>query len=232
MAHEEEIPVVLVHGWGGSFRHTWQEPGIDALLHDSGRSVVGIDLLGHGNAEKPHAPEAYDNLSQWLLDQIPDKFPTVDIIGFSLGALTTLGALLTQPERFRRVILAGIGDGVFGGQDNSRHQRIVDALEGNGALDDTFSQMFVQYAHQPGNDSLALTAIMKRPPSPPITTEQLASISTEVLVVIGDKDFAGPSDLLASSFPQGKLCVLKNTDHFATTESFSFIDALLDFMMP
>jgi pimeloyl-ACP methyl ester carboxylesterase len=232
MAHEEETPVVLVHGWGGSFRHTWQEPGIDALLHDSGRTVLGIDLLGHGNAPKPHAPEAYDNLSQWLLDQIPDKFPTVDIIGFSLGALTTLGALLIEPERFRRVILAGIGDGVFGGQDNSRHQRIVDALEGNGALDDTFSQMFVQYAHQPGNDSLALTALMKRPPSPPITPGQLASISTEVLVVIGDKDFAGPSDLLASSFPQGKLCVLKNTDHFATTESFSFIDALLDFMMP
>ncbi|MFM9083659.1 MAG: alpha/beta fold hydrolase, partial [Actinomycetota bacterium] len=50
-------PVVLVHGWAGSFRETWQSTGVDALLADAGREVVGVDLLGHGDADKPHDPE-------------------------------------------------------------------------------------------------------------------------------------------------------------------------------
>jgi pimeloyl-ACP methyl ester carboxylesterase len=230
MAQEEEIPVVLLHGWGGSFQHTWHGPGIDALLQDSGRMVLGIDLLGHGSAEKPHSPEAYENLGEWLLEAIPKEFPVVDVVGFSLGALTVLDALLASPHRFRKVLLAGIGNGVFENTSSQRHQRIVDALEGVGSVDDTFSQMFVQYAHQPGNDPVALTAIMKRPASRAITPTHLSHLAHEVLVVIGDNDFAAPADALASAFAHGSLRILKNTDHFATTESFSFIDALLDFL--
>jgi len=232
MVQGEVIPVVLVHGWGGSFHQTWHKPGIDALLEDMGRSVIGIDLLGHGSAEKPHSPEAYGNLGEWLLRNIPEEFPQVDIVGFSLGALTVLDALTTNPERFRKVVLAGIGDGVFEQNSSQRHQRIVDALEGVGPSDDTFSQMFVQYARQPGNDIVALTAIMKRPATRVLRPADLEGISHQVLVVIGDKDFAAPADALASAFPHGSLSVLKNTDHFATTESFAFIDILLEFLTP
>jgi pimeloyl-ACP methyl ester carboxylesterase len=51
-----------------------------------------------------------------------------------------------------------------------------------------------------------------------------------VLVVIGDKDEAHPADRLAAAFPNGRLKVLKGVDHFATTEDFGFIDALLQFL--
>ena len=232
MAHGEAIPVVLVHGWGGSFHQTWHTPGIDALLEDMGRSVIGIDLLGHGVSEKPHSPDAYSNLGEWLLSNIPEEYPQVDIVGFSLGALTVLDALTSSPERFRKVVLAGIGNGVFEQNSPQRHQRIVDALEGVGAADDTFSQMFVQYARQPGNDIVALTAIMKRPATRVLSPGDLKDISQQVLVIIGDKDFAAPADALASAFSHGSLTILKNTDHFATTESFAFIDSLLDFLTP
>ena len=56
-------PVVLVHGWGGSFESTWQRNGFTALLDDAGLEVIGVDLLGHGDAPKPHDPEAYDDLT-------------------------------------------------------------------------------------------------------------------------------------------------------------------------
>jgi hypothetical protein len=49
-------------------------------------------------------------------------------------------------------------------------------------------------------------------------------------VVIGDKDFAGPANELAAAFPQGRLVTLRNTDHFATPESFPFIDTILEVM--
>jgi pimeloyl-ACP methyl ester carboxylesterase len=71
---------------------------------------------------------------------------------------------------------------------------------------------------------------MKRPRTPPPDPAVLASVQNPVLVVIGDKDFTHPADRLASSFPNGSLVVLRNTDHFATPESFAFIDAVLEFL--
>ena len=230
MAPSENVPVLLLHGWAGSFRDTWQKPGIDALLGDIGRTVIGLDLLGHGSQDKPHDPQAYSRLPEWLLETIEPEHPVVDAVGFSLGALTLLRAVILQPHRFRRIVFAGIGDGVFEKAQPNANQRIVDALEGRAPEDDTFARMFSQYGHQPGNDLQALTAIMKRPPSEPVLEAELQVLNHEVLVVIGDKDFTFPAQRLASAFTNGKLAVLKNTDHFATTESFSFIDELLDFL--
>lgn len=230
MSSSQNNPVVLIHGWAGNFRDTWQKPGIDALLEDIGRSVVPFNLLGHADQDKPHEPEAYAQLPEWLLEHLPPEHPVVDVVAFSLGALTTLRALLLAPHRFGKVILAGIGDGVFQPSDPQNNQRIIDALEGNAPESDTFARMFAHYGEQPGNDILALTAIMKRPPSAPLVVEDLNMLDHEVLVVIGDKDFAAPAHQLATSFRNGKLVTLKNTDHFGTTDSFSFIDAILDFL--
>lgn len=229
MSSSENNPVVLVHGWAGNFRDTWQKPGIDALLGDIGRTVLPFNLLGHGDQDKPTDPSAYVELPQWFLENLPADAPVVDAVGFSLGALTILRALISQPQRFGKVILAGIGDGVFVKSAPDSNKRIIDALEGNAPEDDELGRMFAHYGNQPGNDLAALTAIMKRPPSDPIDVATLGEIPNEVLVVIGDKDFTFPAEKLAAAFPNGRLVVLKNTDHFATPDSFSFIDQILDF---
>ena len=231
MSSSSNAPVVLIHGWGGNFIDTWQKPGIDALLGDIGREVVGLDLLGHGDQDKPHDPEAYVRLPEWLLANLPAG-QTVDAVGFSLGALTILRALIAEPSRFGKVVLAGIGDGVFEKSAPNANKRIVDALEGNGDEEDGLARMFVHYGNQGRNDIAALTAIMKRPPAEPVDAVSLSNITNEILVVIGDKDFTAPAEKLAAAFPNAKLTILRNTDHFATTDSFSFIDALLDFLAP
>jgi pimeloyl-ACP methyl ester carboxylesterase len=220
-------PVVLVHGWGGSFESTWQRSGFTELLKDAGRPVIGIDLLGHGTAPKPHEPEAYDDLGARILDALPDE--PVDAIGFSLGAITLLQVAMREPGRFRKLVLAGIGRNLFE-PDAEGHRKIVDALEGRGDPGDKTSRIFADYAGQPGNDLVALTAIMKRAPRAPLTADQLAGVTMPVLVVIGDRDFAGPGDPLADALPNATLTVLRNTDHFATPESFGFIDAALMFI--
>jgi pimeloyl-ACP methyl ester carboxylesterase len=230
MASLENIPVALIHGWAGSFKETWQKPGIDALLEDIGRTVIGVDLLGHGEQDKPHDPLAYAELPEWLLGRLESEAPVVDAVGFSLGALTLVRSLVAEPSRFGRVVLAGIGNGVFERSDPAGNRRIVDALEGRAPQDDTFARVFAHYGNTPGNDVLALTAVMKRPPSEPLDKAALSTIENEVLVVIGDADFTAPADELAAAFPNGRLVVLKNTDHFATPESFAFIDALLEFL--
>src|SRR5258705_2778978 len=104
-------PVVLVHGWGGSFRRTWQEPGWEALLNDAGRRVIGVDLLGHGTAPMPHEPEAYADLTTAVTSAVGDE--RFDAVGFSLGAMTLLELACRAPERFGRLVVAGVGANGF-----------------------------------------------------------------------------------------------------------------------
>ncbi len=219
-------PVVLVHGWGGSFESTWQMNGFTELLRDAGRTVIGVDLLGHGSAEKPHDPLAYDDLAAGVTEVMPPD--PVDAIGFSLGAITLLHVAMKQPQRFNRLVLAGIGATLFD-PDESRTRRIVAALEGHGDPDDNLSRMFVQYANQSGNDIVALTALMKRPRRP-LAPGMLAAVTCPTLVVLGDRDFAGPAEPLVEALPNATLRTLRNVDHFATPEAFGFIDATLEFL--
>jgi pimeloyl-ACP methyl ester carboxylesterase len=218
--------VVLVHGWGGSFATTWQQTGFTELLRDAGREPIGVDLLGHGTAPKPHDPLAYTDLGARVLEAMPAT--PVDAVGFSLGAMTLLRVAASHPERFHRLVVAGVGRNLFE-PDPERGERIVAAIEGNAPLDDTGAQLFAQYANQPGNDPAALAAIMKLDRHP-LAAADLASITCPVLVVIGDKDFAGPGDPLVAALPNAALKVLRNVDHFATPESFGFIDAALGFL--
>lgn len=223
-------PVVLVHGWGGSFATTWQRSGFTTLLEDAGRQVVGIDLLGHGTAPKPHDPTAYRALPDHALSLLPDE--PVDALGFSMGAMTLLRVALAHPERFRRLALAGIGRNVFERDDESK-QRIIAAVQGGAASGDTDAdnqaRLFAQYAEQSGNDPLALVAAMQAPPAPDLSDADLAAITCPVLVAVGDADFVQPADRLVAALPDARLVTLRRTDHFATPESFDLWDAVLEF---
>lgn len=220
-------PVLLVHGWGGSFDSTWRACGFADLLEDSGREVIGVDLLGHGQAPKPHDSAAYGDLTQRVLERMPSA--PCDLVGFSLGAITLLQLAINHPDRVRSLVLAGIGRNVIERDESGSHKVLVQALEGQEFPDNNLARLFVQYADQPGNDRIALTAIMKRDRAP-YTPEQLARVTCPVLVAIGDQDFAGPGDGLVNLLPNARLVVLKKCDHFATTENFDFFDAALGFL--
>ena len=227
MSEGEVTPVVLVHGWGGSFATTWQASGFTELLADAGRPVLGVDLLGHGEAPKPHDPAAYADLTGRIEAALPGDRP-VDAVGFSLGAMTLLRLVVRRPESFHRLVVAGIGRNVFE-RDDAVRERILAGLDGSAEPEDNFARLFSQYAALPGNDPVALAAVLRREDAP-LTPEQLASITPPVLVVIGDRDFAGPGDPLVEALPDARLVTLRNVDHFATPESFGFIDATLEFL--
>lgn len=232
-------PVVLVHGWGGSFDRTWVSTGVSMIIEEEGRPVLGVDLLGHGSAPKSHDPADYADLTDLVVDVLPGGVSgdaPVDAVGFSMGALTLLQMLARYPNRFGKVVLSGIGDGVFSG-GSGMSEKVAEALEAQARGDDAAGaadagvRAMLGYANADGNDPLALAAAMRRPmPIDPVAAEGLASVTTEVLVVIGDGDFAYPADQLAAAFPKGKLKVLKRVDHFATPEDFGFIDAVVRFL--
>lgn len=226
-------PVVLVHGWAGSTEETWERTGFTALLADADRPVIGVDLLGHGRAPKPHDPAEYADLTTRVVEALPDV--PVDAIGFSLGALTLLRTAVAHPDRFRRLVLAGIGRNVFE-RDDAGTARILAALDhlldpdAHPASDDQIARLFSRYADRPDNDVAALAAVMRRPPAAPLTAEALAAVTCPTLVVVGDQDFVHPADDLVAALPNATGRVLAKVDHFATPESFGFIDAALEFI--
>lgn len=76
-------PVLLLHGFATSAKRTWVEPGWVALLNEAGRRVIAPDLLGHGDAPKPHDPAAYAEVEDLVLADLPPE--PVDAVGYSAG---------------------------------------------------------------------------------------------------------------------------------------------------
>lgn len=231
MTSQTANAVVLVHGWGGSFEATWQRSGFTALLEEGGKTVIGVDLLGHGTAPKPHDPEAYADLTQRIVDALPDE--PVDAIGFSMGALTLLRLAVAEPARFNRLVLAGIGRNVFD-RDHSGAEAIVAGLDhvlAGGALDELSQEvrLFVNYAQEPGNDMAALAAVMRRRGAA-LGTDDLAKVTCPVLVVVGEQDFVWPADDLVAALPDSTFLPLPKVDHFGTPKDFTFIDEALGFL--
>ena len=231
-------PLVLVHGWAGSFDHTWRRAGLVDLLADAGRSVVAYDLPGHGTARKSHDPHDYIDMAGDLLAHVATlrtggsnaagEMPRVDAVGFSLGAITLLRALVREPNSFGTVMLAGIGDGVFHPHDPARSDRILAGLEGRAEPGDVTARIFGKIGSEAHNDKLALAAVLRRPREEPFSSAQLAAIDNEVIVVLGDQDFSAPATVLASSFAKSRLVTLKAVDHFRTPEAFAFIDVVME----
>ncbi|HEX5365640.1 MAG TPA: alpha/beta fold hydrolase [Acidimicrobiales bacterium] len=218
-------PVLLVHGFATSAGRTWGDNGWVDLLHDAGREVIAPDLLGHGDAPKPHEPAAYAALEDDVAAHLPDR--PVDAVGFSLGARVLLTLAARAPERFGRVVVAGVGANLFRTDDES--SLVAAAVEGTAPSDDPVVQYFAGLARQPGTDPQALAACI-RSPRPPLDAAVLARVSSPVLVVLGDRDFAGPADPLVEALPDARFQPLRGVDHFATPKDLRFIDAALGFL--
>jgi pimeloyl-ACP methyl ester carboxylesterase len=217
-------PVALLHGFATSSARTWGENGWLDLLADAGRETVPIDILGHGTADKPHDPAAYGDLESYVADRLPGR--PVDAIGFSMGARLLLGLAIAQPQRFRRIVTLGVGRNLF---ESSGSDAIVRALEDGGDSGNPAADYFARLAAHPDADREALLACLKAPLRL-LTAEECAKVTVPVLVVIGQRDFAGPGDPLVEALPDARLVVLRGADHFSTPKDFGAIDATLRFL--
>lgn len=104
--HGEGEPVVLVHGLAASL-HDWDD--LIPELSESGYASYALDLLGHGESEKPQSTHEYtlentfEHLSHWI-DSLYLKQPMI-LVGHSLGGGLALMYTLRYPERVRALVL-------------------------------------------------------------------------------------------------------------------------------
>lgn len=125
-------------------------------------------------------------------------------------------------------MVAGTGDGIFASTDPEPVARAVESGQAAAAAGPAAAAL-AHFAFAPGNYPAALAACLRRPHAP-LTEAELAAIRAPVLIVLGDRDFAGPADRLAAALPDAKLATLPGTDHFGTPRDFRFVAAALDFL--
>lgn len=222
-----DVPVLMIHGFASSFERNWREPGWVDVLQDEGHRVIGVDLLGHGAAPKPTDPEAYRDIQAGIEVALPDEGP-VDAVGFSMGGQLLLRVASRTPARFRRIAVGGVGDNIFSGSTSEEAAAVIEAGQA-GETGHEAMGAFARFAQAPGNDPAALAACMRRPQEP-VTEDELAGVKVPVLVVLGDRDFAGPADRLMAALPDARLVTLAGADHFGTPKDFRFIDAVVEFL--
>ncbi len=221
-------PVVFLHGFATSTERTWREPGWFDLVTEGGRRPVGIDLLGHGTARKPHEPEAYSALTDLVIDKLPlaadgSAIRQIDVVGYSLGARTALDIAIRHPDLIRRLVLGGVGENLVSGMGRP------------GSVDghpDNVAYRFEGLISSADNDPEALAALSTwmAENTQSFTAEQLAEVKSRCLLVIGDEDFVGRPEPLAELLASADTIVLPGVDHFSLPKQFPFIDAALEFL--
>lgn len=121
-------PIVLLHGLFSSAEVNWIKFGTAQMLADAGFDVIMPDLRAHGLSEAPHGEYAHNVLVDDLRDVIAHyRLGAFDLAGFSLGARTSLNAVLDglRPER---LALVGMGwEGLVGW--DKRIAFFVDAID-------------------------------------------------------------------------------------------------------
>ena len=122
-------PAVLVHGFASNAKNNWGVTGwLDLLARD--HRVVALDCRGHGQSDKPHERAAYTATSME-----DDVIALIDhagigralLMGYSMGGRIAMGLLVRYPERFRAVVLGGIGQ-VVAVNNPARRASIVEGL--------------------------------------------------------------------------------------------------------
>ena len=139
-------------------------------------TVIGVDLLGHGEAPKPHDPAAYADLTTRIVDVLPDE--PVDAVGFSLGAITLLRLAARRPERFRRIVAAGHRAQRVRARPRAARPRILAGVEGTAdPTTTTRPACSASTPPSPATTAVALAAVMRRPDEGPFTPRSWRSSS-------------------------------------------------------
>lgn len=225
-------PVVLVHGFASDYRLNWVGTRWQETLTHAGYRVIGLDCRGHGHSDKPHDEAAYavDVMAQdvvRLLDHVDVR--TAHYVGYSMGARIGLEIVLRNPDRIDRAVLGGLG--AVGAIAHA--EEIARAFRTHEPTDDPVAQTFYGFASaRPTNDLEALAACILglRPQADP---RQLGSITTPILIVVGDQDeLADGAAELIELIPSARMVTIQGRDHLSAVTARDFKRAALEFLSP
>jgi pimeloyl-ACP methyl ester carboxylesterase len=230
----EGLPIVLIHGFASNRFINWRATTWYDTLTRAGRQVIALDVRGHGESDKPHVAEAYDEGELAgdvvrLMDHLGHT--RADVMGYSMGAFITLRLLHDQPRRVRRAVIAGVGENYYGREQVDTQEitaalRARDLSEVKGAV----PRMFRAFADQGKNDLEALALCMTRRRHS-FTAAELSGVRVPVLIVVGEKDvITGQPGALALALPQARVVIVPGRDHMSTVGDKTHKASVVEFL--
>ena len=225
-------PLVLLHGLMGSGAHLASE-GLVSALAGHGHQVILPDLRGHGDSGKPHDPACYprdvlidDGLA--LIEHL--GLDDYDLAGYSLGGKLVL-RLLARGARPAHAVVGGQGlDALDAESDRTDgYRRVLAAVADGSALPaGSPEEGMAGWLRESGVDARAIRLLLDTPVATP--PDDLRSIPTPTLVVVGDRDSRGASaGALAGLLPNGRLAFVPG-DHVTAVSAPEFTTAVLQFL--
>jgi pimeloyl-ACP methyl ester carboxylesterase len=225
--------IVLAHGFASDRKQNWANVGWYETLVAAGFRVIALDFRGHGESDKPHEDRFYGDMMLGDVLSVMDaaNIKRAELMGYSMGAILSVGLLMRHPERIHRAVLAGIGESYFD-EKVARRRGIANALRATdpATITDPTQKAFREFASQNGKDIAALAACMSADRTM-YTKEQISSCTTPVLVVAGEKDTqAGSPDPLAAAFGDGRAVSVPRRDHMTAVGDRVYKKAVLEFV--
>ena len=200
-------PIVLLHGFTGSYARHWDAPGVVAALEAAGYRVIAMDCRGHGQSGKPHDP------TQYGLEMVQDVIRLLDhlhierthLVGYSMGGEIALQMAVRYPARLKTVAVLGAG---WAGEDTgpiralmtamadgfAKHDAtaLVSGVTSNGQDGSSLSAAEIKAASDAlfaRNDADALSACARGMTTLfEIPKDRLAAVRTPMLAMVGDHD--------------------------------------------
>jgi pimeloyl-ACP methyl ester carboxylesterase len=232
LVHYEAIgrgePVLLTHGWIGSWRY-WV-PTMEEL--SAAYRAYAVDLWGFGDSDKPGTHYGVDDYLHLLSEfQYQLGIDRIHLVGHALGGALALQYAARYPERVRRVVAVGVP------LDDAALGRSLSGFDGTS---DTLSKLVARRAKFPEvrveAEKADVSAISTSLQSlvPQAIRQALDSLDVPTLLVYGASDpLIKPPDgkVAAQREDQCRMFLLDGVHHFPMLECGNVFNRLLiDFL--
>jgi pimeloyl-ACP methyl ester carboxylesterase len=223
--HGDGEPLILIHGGlGGIVEFSQLLP----VLAES-RQVIAVELQGHGHTADIDRPLSFEAMADDIAALIEYLgLEKSDILGFSLGGGVALRTAIDHPEVVNRLILVSTAYSRAG----IRPEFLVgmSAMNADAAqtmLETPMYQFYSSAAPRPEEWPTLVSKVGAMLAQDYDWSEDVATITAPVLIVVGDSDYIPPSHgvelfgLLGGDvagdfvgMPTSQLAVLPSTSHF------------------
>jgi pimeloyl-ACP methyl ester carboxylesterase len=215
-------PVLLLHGLFSSAEVNWIKFGHARRLADAGFEAIMPDLRAHGASAVPQGPDSYppnvlvkDTLA--LANALALEPGGFDLVGFSLGARTSVQAVLAGLSP-RRLLLGGMGlEGL--GEWQRRSAFFIDAIDRFDEIRSTddpayFAKSFMRTMKV--DRAAARLLLLSVEDTPPAALDRIA-MPTLVFCGAQDND-NGSATALAAALPDASYVEVPGTHMSSVTE--------------